>query len=187
MNIKAKSHPVSLFDAAARITEIEALLDAETLDEAAIAERSDQYLEATGLAEDAINRYAYLIEQRTLRQKNRLSEAKHQREIADGLRNLADQDERLVKRLKHRLLVFMDARGVKKLETDRFKINAQNNGGEAPLLIDEEYSMRDIIEQYPELLSVELDHSKVRTALKAGKALPFAGLGERGRSVRIKP
>lgn len=148
---------------------------------------AQQYLEATGLAHDAIDRYSYLIERRSLRQKNREAEAKHQRVIADGLSQLAKQDNNLVQRLKRKLLDFMDARGVQKVETDRFVVRTQGNGGDAPLIIDEGYSMATIIEQYPECLTFEIDPKKVREILKAGRDLPFAALGERGRGLRIKP
>lgn len=181
------SGKISLWGAEQMLARIEEILSSETFDEAELDQLSEQYLEATSLADDAINRYAYLIEARSLRSKNRLAEAKNQRAIADGLKALAQQDENLVKRLKGRLMEFLDRRGVKKIETDRFKISVQNNGGDPPLIIDEEYSLADIVEHYPELLKVELDYAKVKEALKAGKELPFARFGERGRSLRIKP
>lgn len=168
------------------LEDIEAMFGEEGSEEEldALAQR---YLEVSELADDAINRYAYLIEKRSLRQKNREAEAKNQRAIADGLAQLAKQDDNLVRRLKRGLLEFLDAKGVSKVETDRFVIRAQGNGGDAPLVVDEDYSIALIIEQYPECLSFDIDPKKVREILKAGGDLPFAKLGDRGRGLRIKP
>ena len=86
------------------------------------------------------------------------------------------------KRLKDRLLLFFQAHGIKSLETPRFRVGVQLNGGVAPLVIA---NPNDVPEDYCKV-KVEPDNQSIRAALEAGTQLPFAKLGERGYSLRIR-
>jgi hypothetical protein len=67
------------------------------------------------------------------------------------------------------------------METARFRVTAAQNGGLAPLII----TSVDIPEEFCRVIR-EADKTLIRELLEAGERLPFAELGERGRSIRIK-
>lgn len=109
--------------------------------------------------------------------------AKARKEESDRLATRARVDENAAKRLKDRLQFFLEAHDIPKLETARFKLSVQANGGVAPLILDVP------ADQVPEdfcKVRVEPDNKTIREALDAGKALPFAHLGQRGTSLRIR-
>ncbi|XHX79496.1 MAG: siphovirus Gp157 family protein [Stenomitos frigidus ULC029] len=187
---KTAEPKLSLFDAEWLMTRLEDALaqasDGEPTNEA-LETLADQFLEASNGALDAIERYCYLIHHRGKRAKQREATAKAWREDVTALFDLAKQDTNLVKRLKQRLLDFMDRRAVTRLETTHFKLSAKGNGGLKPLILDETYSAVTAAAFYPNLVRLEFDQDAVRAFLEAGGELPFAQLVERGRSLVIKP
>lgn len=106
---------------------------------------------------------------------------------ADRLQALARTDENNAKRLKERLKAFLDRQGIKKLETTRFKISVQANGGAIPLLIPAEWD--DDPAAAPEAFqrrTVVLDRDAIREALRNDEEAHGAELGERGSHLRIR-
>ena len=79
---------------------------------------------------------------------------------------------------------FFACHDLKTVETARYKLTLANNGGKAPLIVDDEFVL-DLPDEYLEW-SAEPDRAKIRAALEAGEVLTFARLGERGQSMRIK-
>lgn len=100
---------------------------------------------------------------------------------------LAQVDVNAAARLKDRLHQFLKAHDIQKIETRRFKLARQNNGGKLPVILSQDMA------ENPEALPEE--YRKVRydpkfTAiaddLACGIKLPWARLGERGEHLRIK-
>jgi hypothetical protein len=186
------SKPVSLYDAETALVTLEDALaqaaeDGTEVSEEQLEAAANAFLEATNAAKDAVERYCWLIFNRLTRSDERKAQAKVWESKAKDLKTIAQQDESLAQRLKQKLLAFLDRREIAKLETTTFKLSARNNGGKQPLTVDEDYSIQDIAQFYPNLLRLEIDKDAVRTFLENGGALPFARLEERGRSLVIKP
>jgi hypothetical protein len=73
----------------------------------------------------------------------------------------------------------------KKIETTSgWTVGVQRNGGQSPLIIDEEFP--EVDEEYLKYLPPVIDKEKVRAALEAGTKLPFASLGDRGVRLVIR-
>lgn len=104
------------------------------------------------------------------------------RQEAERLARRAQVDEASADWLASRLLSALDARGTKKLETDRYAVSVVGNGGKQPLVLDTEIP----VEWNRTVTKVEPDRERIRLALEAGEALPFARLGERGRRLAIR-
>lgn len=184
--------PTSLYDAETALVKLEEALakaaenDSE-LTEAQLETAANEFLEATNVAKDAVERYCWLIFSRLTRSDERKAQAKVWETKAKDLRVIAQQDENLAVRLKQKLLAFFDRREITKLETTTFKLSARGNGGKQPLVVDEGYSIQHITQHYPDLIRLEINREAVRDFLEQGGELPFAHLEERGRSLIIKP
>ena len=72
----------------------------------------------------------------------------------------------------------MNAIGVKDASGELFSVKIQKNGGKAPLVIDNDVPV--------EYCKHEPDNDVIRKAIEAGEDIPFAHLGERGESLRIR-
>lgn len=188
--------PPSLYEATTLLEQLDALMDAEELDEVALAEVAQQYLEASGAATAAIERYCFVIQKREKTFAVRDAEAKAQNAIARGLRALANRDETLIKRLKRSILAFLDDRGIPKIETDHFEVRTQNSGGKPALILDEDNlpSDEELATHFPHLCSLVLDERKVRDFLEQQETpelrRPDGSLLAslvRGRQLRLKP
>lgn len=83
--------------------------------------------------------------------------------------------------LKNSLEHMMRATGRTKFKTALFSFSIQKNGGVCPVLFSEG-------EPVPAewLKPGDPDTAKIRKHLEAGNTLPFAALGERGESLRIR-
>ena len=186
------AEPTSLYDAEGALVQLEDALaqaaeEGSELTESQLEAVANGFLETTNAAKGAIDRYCWLIFNRLARSDERKAQAKVWETKAKDMKAIAGQDENLALRLKRKLLEFLDRREITKLETTSFKLSARNNGGSLPLIIDETYSVRDIARFYPDLIRFEVDKEAVRAFLENGGELPFAQLGERGRSLVIKP
>ena len=104
------------------------------------------------------------------------------RQEAERLARRAQIDEASADWLAARLLQAFEARGTRKIETARYAVSVVGNGGKQPLLLDVEVP----VEWNRTVTKVEPDREKIRLALEAGQALPFARLGERGKRLAIK-
>jgi hypothetical protein len=106
---------------------------------------------------------------------------------AKRLMALAGTDANNAKRLKARLKAFFEAQGIKKLETPRFKVGIQANGGALPLIVPAGWESDPA--SAPEAFQrriIELDKDAVREAIRNEEETHGASLGERGTHLRIK-
>jgi hypothetical protein len=101
---------------------------------------------------------------------------------SERLAKRAQIDEASADWLAARLLQALEARGTKKVETDRYAVSVVGNGGKQPLILT-----GDVPPEWCKFVEkIEVNRDKIRASLEAGEALPFASLGERGRRLAIK-
>lgn len=118
------------------------------------------------------------------------SKAEARKTEANRLLALANSDESNAKRLKKKLHNFLEARGERKIETNRFKIALQKNGGKTPVILDNYYLVNAV--ELPEAfrkVTFSPDLDAIRIALETDEeteAIKFAVLGERGEHLRIR-
>jgi len=122
-----------------------------------------------------IDNYAALISTMRARADIRRAEA-------ERLARRAQVDDASADWLAARLLAALDARGMKKIETDRYAVSIVGNGGKAPLLLDPEVPA----EWTKTVTRTEPDRERIRLAIEAGQDVPFARLGERGKRLAIR-
>lgn len=125
-----------------------------------------------------LDRYAWVM-------RRLLGEAEIIKERAAALYARGKTKENTVDRMKRRVQIYLDARGITKVEGDDWTVSVQNNGGLLPLILAEGVDMRDVPGRFQKHI-VDFDKDAIRTALGAGEELPFASLGERGRGIRMK-
>jgi len=151
------------------------LPDAEA--EAAI----DGWLRETDAAlEKKVDGYCGLIREFEARSEAREIEAKR-------LMAIAGADLNQAKRLKDRLKAFLEIAGLKKVETPRFRVSVQANGGALPLIVPPAWE-RDPAEA-PEAFQrrvIELDRNAIREAIRNDEETHGACLGERSTDLRIR-
>ena len=95
--------------------------------------------------------------------------------------------KKLVSEIRQVALVFMDRRGVTRVETgDPVMpiVRRQKNGGKAPVQLTEGIEVSAIPGRFQRQPPPEVDMDAVRDALEAGEVLPWARLVERGEHVR---
>lgn len=104
------------------------------------------------------------------------------KEEAERLLKRVQVDENTAKRLKQRLLDFMQQQGERSIETARYKVSVCGNGGKTPVDI---HAMPDELPAEFQKVKVEPDVDKIRTALEAGAKVYGCWLGKRGQHLRI--
>jgi hypothetical protein len=161
-------------------SELELILDA-ILEGGAVSPEAQQALEAhlAGLdaaLDDKADDYAGLIRSLELRSAARKTEA-------ERMRSLAKADEALAERLKDRLKEAMETCGRTKIDTARFRLSVAGNGGKQPLEVT--VTAEELGPDYTSTF-VEVDNTKIRAALEAGKVVPGCTLLPRGTGLRIK-
>jgi len=89
---------------------------------------------------------------------------------ADRLKQRAKRDEAVAAWFKSQVLRTMQAEGLKKLETARWRATVAQPGGKPAMEIV------DAIPEdfYREVVTREIDKDKIRAALESGQTLPFA-------------
>ena len=87
--------------------------------------------------------------------------------------------------LKKMVMQTMGTLNTRKVKGDKFTWTIAKNGGKAPLIIDEDMPAISLPEEY-QLWDVKPNKEVIRQDLEAGKELPYARLGERGESLRLK-
>lgn len=97
------------------------------------------------------------------------------------LRAVEDAINNHIKRLDNYTKMCMEDLGVKEIKSDLHKIKIVGNGGLQPLIIPDEGK---VPESYLKV-TYSPDKDKIRAALKEGKELEFAFLGERGTRLKI--
>jgi hypothetical protein len=104
---------------------------------------------------------------------------------AERLSRRAKIDAASAQFLKDRLRGELEARGIQKVETDRYRVSVAANGGKLPLVIDDELSLA--APYWREVPAYkEIDRDAVRQALERGEAVAGAHMGERGRRLSIR-
>lgn len=168
----------SLFNISEDLERLNELLD-EVGDDTQQQELIQQWFEQLGEERDKkLDGYAALITEMTARAAVRKAEGQR-------LNELAASDESRARLLKDRLKVFFETHNLKTVETSRYKLQIQRNGGKAPLILDESVPANRLPEQF-QRVSINPDTVEIREALERGEHLNFAALGERGTSLRIK-
>lgn len=90
--------------------------------------------------------------------------------------------ENSMERLKKRLADSMVAIDKKEIPAGDVTIKLQKNGGQLPLIIDDDATIPDRFKK----IIYETDKALIRKALDEGEELDFARLGERGSHIVIK-
>lgn len=168
----------TLFSISDDLQRLNDLLD-EVGDDAQQQELIAQWFETLGEERDRkLDGYAALISEMQTRAEVRKAEARR-------LMELAASDENRARLLKNRLKYFFETHNLKTVETPRYKLQLQRNGGKAPLILDDSIPVTQLPERFQKV-SIDADTTAIRAALDAGESLEWARLGERGESMRIK-
>jgi len=122
-----------------------------------------------------VDNYTALIEEFKARAAIRRTEAKR-------LARRAEVDENSVRSLEARLIQFFQRHDLKKIETPRFQVRVQRNGGLAPMdiLVPPNELPEDVIRLVP-----EPNKPLIRERIEAGEKVDYAVLRERGYSLRV--
>lgn len=106
---------------------------------------------------------------------------------AGRLEAMAKADENKAENLKQRLHYFFEKHDIAKLETDRFKVAIQNNGGSLPLIYPDTWkeSPESAPEKY-QRVEVKLNTEAIREDLRNDQAPDGVALGVRGKHLRIR-
>jgi hypothetical protein len=151
------------------------ITDAET--EAAI----DQWLAETEQSlEKKVDGYCNLVREFEARSEAREIEAKR-------LMALAGADANQARRLKDRLKAFFEICGIKKLETPRFRVSIQANGGQSPLVFPPEWEVEPA--SAPEAfhkVEIKLSREAIREAIRNDEETHGAFLAQRGTRLNIR-
>jgi Gp157 protein len=145
--------------------------------EAAIAE----WLAETDVALDRkVDSYCGLIREFEARSEAREIEAKR-------LMAIAGADGNQAKRLKARLKDFFQVCGLQKLETPRFRVSIQANGGSLPLIVPPAWEADPA--SAPEAFHkhvIQLDREAIKNAIRNDEETHGAHLAEHGTHLRIR-
>ena len=162
-------------------TEMQSILDAMLdggVDSPQAMAAMDEHLQGLEVAlESKADAYAGVIRELELRATARTEEVKR-------IRALADADATLAQRLRERLRDVMAATGLTRIETPRFRLAVQANGGRQPLIIDPE-GVNDLPVSLTRIVR-EPDKEAIRTVLESGDTIPGCTLLPRGTTLRIK-
>lgn len=104
------------------------------------------------------------------------------------VKRLTEKKKRItgnITRINEAIMASMKLHDTRKVEGEHFTWQIQKNGGKAPLIIDDSISAVELPEEY-QSWDVKANKDAIRKALEEGKGLPFAHIGERGESIRLK-
>lgn len=121
---------------------------------------------------DKADAYAVVIQEAKVTAEKFEAEAARLQARAKAVKNSID-------RMKDRLKFAMETMNIKELKGKYHRLRIQKNGGALPLEITGE-----VPDTYKKIV-YEDDKAKIREALKDGKELGFAHLGERGTHIKI--
>jgi hypothetical protein len=162
------------------LEEMLALAGGEITEDEAGAALQDWFDTLGGERDTKIDNYAALIRELDARSEAREVEAKR-------LMALAGADANNAKRLKERLKLFFELHDIKKLDTPRFRISVQANGGKDPLVYPNEWEL--IPANAPERFHrrvILLDKEALREEAEATEA-ELARLSDAFAREEIKP
>lgn len=183
--------PPVLWELSTAITHLDAQLDA-------LAESADQDSGELSAAQHALA--LDLLMARDLTESELIDRLNNMAKYARNLQATADtltgEIDRLAKRKASALrrieqikAVLLDVFTLRRMDgpvkTAEFTISVAGNGGKAPLVLDPTTRPETLPEPYRKV-TYDYDKDAIRAALEAGEVLPFASIGERGRSVRLR-
>jgi hypothetical protein len=167
----------SLFEITAEIRKLDELFDEfGNADDNAKQIILDALTASEGAFADKADNYCALIAEYNAQAAARAGEA-------DRLRGLASVDANKAEALKARLEEAMRLLDVQKMQTARYKLGIQKNGGKAPLVID--CAPENLPFEY-QRARIEADKDAIREALEGGAEIKGCSIGDRGESLRIK-
>lgn len=160
----------TLYDLTSEYLELLAMMEDPDVDPEVLQDTMDAI---GGEIRDKAEAYAVIIGEVTTKAAQIEKEIRRLESWVDSLTGNAD-------RMKDRLMTSMTDLGMKKIETEHFRISVAGNGGKQPLRLT-----GDVPEEYM-YMKPEIDTKKIRAALEDGLALDFAHLGERGQHLNIR-
>jgi len=169
----------NIFDLSADMDALNDLLcDEDTnFDDPQVQQLLEQWSqETTGAFEGKVDNYCALVQTMEARAEIRRAEA-------NRLFTRARSDARNAVRLKETLKYVFEQRGLRKLDTPRFRVGIQANGGKVPLKVD--VPADKLPEQFRKM-EYSPDNEAIRAALEAGMEIPGCALECRGEALRIK-
>ena len=104
------------------------------------------------------------------------------------VKRLTEKKKRIngnIARINEAIMASMKLHDTRKVEGEHFTWQIQKNGGKAPLIIDESMPAIGLPKEY-QSWDVKVNKDAIRKDLEAGKELPYARIGERGESLRLK-
>lgn len=141
-----------------------------------VAEAIDGWMNELGNATDKkVDAYCSLIREIESRAAVRKAEM-------DRLAMRVRADENAVKGLKSRLKLAIELMGKPKIETDRFSVRVQANGGKPPLELP--LNVEDLPKKFIKFRP-EADQDAIRAAIDAGEEIKGVKLLPRGTHLRI--
>ena len=131
-----------------------------------------------GALEDKLDSYAYVLSSLDGDINTVDTEIKRLQDIKKSLVNNKDS----IKKNMYSSMVALDMR---KIKTAKHQFTIAKNGGKLPVVIYDGITPEYVPEEY-RVTKYDFDKDAIRAALENGDFIPFAELGERGESLRIK-
>ena len=131
-----------------------------------------------GALEDKLDSYAYVLSSLDGDINTVDTEIKRLQDIKKSLVNNKDS----IKKNMYSSMVALDMR---KIKTAKHQFTIAKNGGKLPVVIYDGITPEFVPEEY-RVTKYDFDKDAIRAALENGDFIPFAELGERGESLRIK-
>lgn len=173
------TQPRTLFDISSDLEKLAELLDEWDEGDEAQQQLLEQWFDQLEQERDRkLDGYASYLSELAAR-------AEARRREAERLVKLALTDESRSKLLKERLKAFFVENDLKTIQTARYKLNLAKNGGNLPLVVDEQIDYSKIPARF-QTTSVQLNKEAIREALLKGEQLEWARLANRGSTIRIK-
>lgn len=131
-----------------------------------------------GALEDKLDSYAYVLSSLDGDINTVDAEIKRLQEFKKGLVKNRDG----IKKNMYSSMIALDTR---KIKTAKHQFTIAKNGGKLPVVIYDGIIPELVPEEF-RVTKYDFDKDAIRTALENGDFIPFAELGERGESLRIK-
>lgn len=139
---------------------------------------SDTMEGLTGEIEDKADNYAYVIN--TIKGDIDVIDAEIKR-LQARMKTLSNS----VESIKNHLYTSMVAMDMRKIKTAKHSFTIAKNGGKIPIVYAADVDPNTLPAEFVKI-EKSVDTDAVRMFLEVGMELPFARLGERGESLRIK-
>lgn len=165
-----------LYELSGELVELDAAMSDPDLDVDAQGLLGAFFAQRLEALQESVGGYWYLIE--SLKADIAFAEQEEKR-----LRGQREILEARATSMKAALQAFFEANGIKQIAGNPYDVKLVGNGGLAPLEIDPDFTPDDIPIEF---VKKDFHNTKIREALKAGRVLPFAKEGERGKHLEGK-